>query len=97
MRSAASNTSSIEEQACASATGRSTSSQTCLNRSRSSASSMVARLQPMSSTPRRVSEPSWASAEARFRAVWPPIPARRASGFSISRMRRTTSGRSGSM
>ena len=34
---------------------------------------------------------------AIFKAVWPPIPARIASGFSISKIRLTTSGNNGSM
>ena len=95
--SAAAMTSSIDSQAMALQTGRSISSQTLLKRSRSSASSIAARLQPISSTPNSSRVPSLASADAMFRAVCPPIPASNASGFSDSMILLTTSGSSGSM
>ena len=95
--SAAARTSSIELQAIARHTGRSISSQTFLNRSLSSASSIAWRSHPISSTPSFANVPPWASAVAILSAVWPPIPARSASGDSISRILATTSGRSGSM
>ena len=50
-------------------TGRPISSQTLLKRSRSSASSIAARLQPISSTPNSSRVPSLARADAMFRAV----------------------------
>ena len=95
--SAAAITSSIESQARALQTGRSISSQTFLNRSLSSASSIAARLHPINSTPNSSRVPSLASADAMFSAVCPPIPARRASGFSDSIILLTTSGSNGSM
>ena len=95
--SAAEMTSSMVLHAMASEIGSPIESHTWLNNSRSSALSIASRSEPMSSTPSRSSEPSCASSLAIFRAVCPPIPARRAHGFSISKIRRTVSGRSGSM
>ena len=66
------------------------------NRSRSSALAMASRSAPISSTPRRASVPSSASASAVFSAVCPPIVGSTASGRSFSRMRATTSGVTGS-
>ena len=62
-------TSSIESQAIALQTGRLISSQTFLNRSLSSASSIDAKLQPINSTPSSSKEPSCAKAIAIFKAV----------------------------
>ncbi len=90
-------TSLIEEQATASQTGRSILSHTLLKRSLSSASSIEARSQPINSTLSSSNDPSFAKADAMFNAVCPPIPARSASGFSISRILFTTSGSRGSM
>ena len=95
--SAALMTSSIELHAMACEIGKSIDSQTWLNNSRSSALSMASRSDPINSTPNRSSVPSCDSSLAMLSAVWPPIPARSASGFSISRIFRTVSGRSGSM
>ena len=67
--SAAAITSSIDSHAIALHTGRSISSHTLLNRSLSSASSIAARLHPISSTPNSSRVPSLASADAMFRAV----------------------------
>ena len=95
--SAALMTSSIELQAIALEIGRSIDSQTWLNNSRSSALSMASRSEPISSTFSRSKVPSCDNSLAMFSAVWPPIPAKSASGFSISKIFRTVSGKSGSM
>ena len=62
-------TSSIESHAIALHTGKLISSHTFLNKSRSSASSIDAKLQPINSTPNSSKEPSCASAIAIFKAV----------------------------
>ena len=66
------------------------------NFSRSSATSMAATDAPMSSTPYRSSTPLFASAIARFSAVWPPTVGSSASGRSRAMMASTMSGLSGS-
>ncbi len=68
----------------------------CLKSWRSSAFRIAGSLAPISSTPKRSSVPSSASATARFSPVWPPSVGSRASGRSRSMIFATTSGVSGS-
>ncbi len=68
-----------------------------LNSSRSSAFLMAGSLAPISSTPKRSSTPSSASATAMLRPVWPPSVGSSACGRSRSMTRATNSGVSGSM
>ena len=65
--------------------------------SRSSASWIVCRLAPISSTPYSSSTPLWASSTARFRLVWPPRVGSSASGRSFSMIFASASTFSGSM
>ena len=65
-------------------------------RSRSSAISMASMGVPNRRVPVRSRTPARATSMARFSPVWPPMPARMPSGFSISRMRSTEATVSGS-
>ncbi len=66
------------------------------NSRRSSALSIASGEAPISSTPSASRLPSRASAIAVFRAVWPPMVGSRASGRSVSMIRRTKAGVIGS-
>jgi carbamoylphosphate synthase large subunit len=86
-----------ELQAIAFGTGKSIDSHISLNNALSSAFSIASKSDPINSTPCFSRVPSFANSVAIFNAVCPPIPASKASGFSVSIILRTTSGSKGSM
>ena len=82
MSSAAFTQPSIVSAVSLGSTGSPRLSQSSLNFSRSSASSMLSTFVPRTSTRHSCSTPSLWSSTARLRPVWPPMPGTMASGRS---------------
>ncbi len=95
--SAAAMTSFMVVQAIASLSGNPIDSHTSLNNCLSSALSIASKSEPINSMPNCSNVPLCANSLAIFSAVWPPIPANKAQGFSISIILLIVSGNSGSM